>query len=57
MKVKTYKMTIKSDAGTFVLCVSGSSKRAAIDKVLLFERCPESAILRIETAAGGYVRY
>lgn len=57
MKVNTYKITLKHDNGYMIINVCGASKKAAKNKVMYFENCPECAILRVEKTADGYCRY
>ena len=57
MKVNTYKITLKHDNGYMIINVGATSKKAAKNKVMYFENCPECDILRVEKTAHSYCRY
>ena len=49
MVIETYKITIKSDGGTFTVILSSlSGKKGAINQVLASELCPIGAIFKVE---------
>lgn len=44
----THQITLKHDKGTTKLIVTGTSKKANINSILLAENCPMCAIINIK---------
>jgi hypothetical protein len=45
--IKKYRAVIKYDEGTFSLVTTASSARAAINKIMEAEGCPERSIIKL----------
>ncbi len=48
MAMNGYIVTLKTDAGAFVVKTSASSAKAAVDKVCSSENCPPGAVVSLE---------